>query len=142
MTGVYNPKAFILHAASHRQTFVHCECSSTAASRRSLGSISVPVGLVILSDQLTVGLGGPLPRQQADGARAPPRAGALRPPLTLRRCRQAPHPVLAVVSNGFPRPKGRLPTCSSPIRHSHGQLLLTGRSRSTCMPNPRYQRSF
>ena len=50
------------------------------ASRRSLGSISVPVGLVILSDQLTVGLGGPLPRQLADGARAHPGAGALRPP--------------------------------------------------------------
>ena len=25
MTGVYDPKTFILHAASHRQTFVHCE---------------------------------------------------------------------------------------------------------------------
>ena len=25
MTGVYNPKAFILHAASHRQAFAHCE---------------------------------------------------------------------------------------------------------------------
>ena len=25
MTGVYNPKAFILHAASHCQTFVHCK---------------------------------------------------------------------------------------------------------------------
>ncbi len=25
MTGVYDPRALILHAASHRQTFVHCE---------------------------------------------------------------------------------------------------------------------
>ena len=25
MTGVYDPKTFILHAASHRQTSVHCE---------------------------------------------------------------------------------------------------------------------
>ena len=25
MTGVYDPKAFILHAASHRQAFAHCE---------------------------------------------------------------------------------------------------------------------
>ena len=39
------------------------------------------MGLVILSDQLTVGLGGPLPRQQADGARAPPRAGAFWAPF-------------------------------------------------------------
>ncbi len=54
MTAVYNPKAVILHAASHRRTFVHCECFSTAASRRSLGSVSVPVWLTILSDQLPV----------------------------------------------------------------------------------------
>ena len=25
MTGVYDPKAFVLHAASHRQAFAHCE---------------------------------------------------------------------------------------------------------------------
>jgi hypothetical protein len=42
LTAVYNPKAFILHAASLRQTFVHCGRFSTAASRRSLGSVSVP----------------------------------------------------------------------------------------------------
>ena len=35
--------------------------------------------LAILSDQLTVSLGGPLPRQQADGARAPRRGGAFAP---------------------------------------------------------------
>ncbi len=71
MTGVYNPKAFILHAASLCQAFAHCKRSSTAASRRSLGSVSVPVWLTILSDQLPVSLGGPLPHQQADGTRAP-----------------------------------------------------------------------
>ena len=54
MTGVYNPRAFVLHAASLRQTFVHCGRFSTAASRRSLGSVSVPVWLIILSDQLPV----------------------------------------------------------------------------------------
>ena len=54
MTGVYNPKAFILHAASLCQAFAHCKRSSTAASRRSLGSVSVPVWLTILSDQLPV----------------------------------------------------------------------------------------
>ena len=37
------------------------------------------MGLVILSDQLTVSLGGPLPRQQADGARAPRRGRAFAP---------------------------------------------------------------
>ena len=54
LKGVYDPKTFILHAASHRQTCVHCERFSTAASRRSLGSVSVPVWLTILSDQLPV----------------------------------------------------------------------------------------
>ena len=54
MTEVYNPKAFIPHAASLGQAFAHCERFSTAASRRSLGSVSVPVWLTILSDQLLV----------------------------------------------------------------------------------------
>ena len=54
MTGVYNPKTFILHAASLHQTFVHCEKFSTAATRRCLDRVSVPVRMVVLSDQLPV----------------------------------------------------------------------------------------
>ena len=54
MTGVYDPKAFVLHAASLRQGFPHCAIFLTAASRRSLARISVPVWLVILSDQLPI----------------------------------------------------------------------------------------
>jgi hypothetical protein len=54
VTAVYNPRAFILHAVSLRQAFAHCGRFSTAASRRSLGSVSVPVWLTILSDQLPV----------------------------------------------------------------------------------------
>ena len=54
VTELYDPKTFIAHAASHRQAFAHCERFSTAASRRSLGSVSVPVWLTILSDQLPV----------------------------------------------------------------------------------------
>src|SRR5260370_7278994 len=42
-TGVYDPKAFILHAALLRQGFPHCEKFPTAASRRSLARASVPV---------------------------------------------------------------------------------------------------
>src|SRR5690606_25290971 len=49
-----NPKAFILHAALLHQTFVHCGKFPTAASRRSLGRVSVPVWLIILSDQLMI----------------------------------------------------------------------------------------
>ncbi len=51
---VYNPRAFILHAASLGQGFPHCRSLSTAASRRSLGRVSVPVWLTILSDQLPI----------------------------------------------------------------------------------------
>ncbi len=54
MTGLYDPKAFIVHAASHPQTFVHWGCLSTAASLRSLGRISVPVWLTTLSGQLPI----------------------------------------------------------------------------------------
>ena len=54
MTGVYNPKAVILHAALLGQAFAHCPKFPTAASRRSLGRVSVPVWLIILSDQLPV----------------------------------------------------------------------------------------
>ncbi len=54
LTGLYDPKAFITHAASLRQAFAHCAIFPTAASRRSLGRVSVPVWLIILSDQLTI----------------------------------------------------------------------------------------
>ena len=51
---VYVPRHFVHHAASLRQTFVHCGRFSTAASRRSMGRVSVPVRLIILSDQLWI----------------------------------------------------------------------------------------
>ena len=53
-TGVYDPKAFILHAALLRQGFPHCEIFLTAASRRSLDRVSVPVWPTVLSDRLLI----------------------------------------------------------------------------------------
>ena len=53
-TVVYTPKSFLPHAASLRQPFGHCARFPTAASRRSLGRLSVPMWLAILSDQLPV----------------------------------------------------------------------------------------
>ena len=50
----YNPKAFFTHAAWLRQGFPHCAIFPTAASRRSLGRVSVPMWLIILSDQLKI----------------------------------------------------------------------------------------
>src|SRR5690348_7682602 len=51
---VYNPKAVIPHAASLHQACAHCAIFPTAASRRSLGRISVPVWPDTLSGRLPV----------------------------------------------------------------------------------------
>ncbi len=73
-TELYNPKAFITHAASLRQAFAHCARFPTAASRRSLDRVSVPVWLIILSDQLpVVALVGHYPTNKLMGRRPIPR---------------------------------------------------------------------
>ena len=70
--GVYEPRSFFLHAVLLRQAFAHCGKFLTAASRRSLGRVSVPVWLVILSEQLLiVALGGHYPHQLANQTQAP-----------------------------------------------------------------------
>ena len=51
---LYNPQAFFTHAALLHQAFAHCAIFPTAASRRSLDRVSVPVWLIILSDQLQI----------------------------------------------------------------------------------------
>ena len=51
---VYTPKGFFQHAASLPQAFAHWEIFSTAASRRSKGSVSVPLRRVALSRPLSV----------------------------------------------------------------------------------------
>ncbi len=51
---LYNPKAFFTHAALLDQAFAHCPIFPTAASHRSLGRVSVPVWLIILSNQLRI----------------------------------------------------------------------------------------
>jgi hypothetical protein len=69
-TELYNPRAFIAHAASLGQAFAHCPKFPTAASRRSLDRVSVPVWLLILSDQLPVlALVGRYPTNQLMGRR-------------------------------------------------------------------------
>ena len=54
LKGLYNPKAFFTHAASLDQAFAHCPIFPTAASRRSPDRVSVPVWLIVLSDQLPI----------------------------------------------------------------------------------------
>ena len=53
-TEFYDPKTFITHAALLGQGCPHCRKFLTAASRRSLGRVSVPMWLFILSDQLCI----------------------------------------------------------------------------------------
>jgi hypothetical protein len=70
--GFYDPQAFFTHAVLLRQAFAHCGKFLTAASRRSLGRVSVPVWLIILSNQLLiVALGGFYPHQLANQTQAP-----------------------------------------------------------------------
>ena len=68
---LYNPKAFIAHAALLHQAFAHCAIFPTAATRRCLDRVSVPVWGATLSGPLPVCLGRPLPYQLADGTQAP-----------------------------------------------------------------------
>ncbi len=99
--------------------FAHCKRFSTAASRRSLGSVSVPVWLTILSDQLPVkSLGEPLPHQQADRAWAQLQmTGPKVPAFYHLTCDKWSYPVLARFSAGCPDSEGRLPMYYSPVCH-------------------------
>ena len=59
--------------------------------------------------------GGPLPRQLPNQTRAPPVPPQL---FTLRHAALCAYAVLAAVSGCYPPVRGRLPTRSSPVRHS------------------------
>ena len=54
LTKVYNPKTFFPHAASLGQAFAHCPIFPTAASRRSLDRLSVPMWPFNLSVRLPI----------------------------------------------------------------------------------------
>ena len=54
MKVLYNPKAFFTHAAWLDQACAHCPIFPTAASRRSLGRVSVPMWRIVLSDPLKI----------------------------------------------------------------------------------------
>ncbi len=51
---LYIPKYFFTHAALLHQGFPHCAIFPTAASRRSLDRVSVPMWPFILSDRLLI----------------------------------------------------------------------------------------
>ena len=127
LKAVYNPKAFFPHAASLRQAFAHCARFPTAASRRSLGRVSVPVWPVALSGRLpVVALVGHHPTNKLIG----------REPIPNRKTFHTDSMRSCVVSGISPRFRG--------LSQSLGQVthvLLTrspleypeGPFRSTCM---------
>ena len=113
---VYTPKSVFLHAASLRQPFGHCGRFLTAASRRSLGSVSVPVRRIMLSHPLPViALVGRYPTNKLMGRRLLPNHRSF-----TWECHMTPHVyrVLFRISPGYARVRGRLPTCYSPVCHA------------------------
>jgi hypothetical protein len=133
---LYNPKAFFTHAAWLDQGFPHCPKFPTAASRRSLGRVSVPVWLIILSDQLPIaGLVGLYPTNYLIGHRPPPRREVLRSPPFLFRA----HAVLAYLSIGYPTPRVTFRCITHPFA---ARRQVAPRCRSTCMCKACRQRSI
>ena len=113
---VYNPKAVIPHAASLHQACAHCAIFPTAASRRSLGRISVPVWPDTLSGRLpVVALVGHHPTNKLIGRGPIPHRKSFPPP---GHATSRVYSVLDPVSQAYPKVQGRSPTCYSPVRHS------------------------
>lgn len=115
---VYNPKAVIPHAASLHQACAHCAIFPTAASRRSLGRISVPVWPDTLSGRLpVVALVGRHPTNKLIGRGPIPHRKSF-PPQGMRQV------VLSGIRPSFPG----LSRCAGQIAH----VLLT-RSPLECL---------
>lgn len=99
---VYNPKAVIPHAASLHQASAHCAIFPTAASRRSLGRVSVPVWPVALSGRLpVVALVGHHPTNKLIGREPIPG----RKTFHQQSCDRRSYSVLAPVSRVIPKPR-------------------------------------
>ena len=126
--GVYNPKAVIPHAASLHQASAHCAIFPTAASRRSLGRISVPMWPYTLSGRLPVdALVGHYPTNKLIG----------RGPIPHRK-NFPPHPHGAVLSGIRPSFPG-LSRSAGQVTHvllTRSPLVYPSKLepyRSTCM---------
>ncbi len=111
LTAVYNPKAFIPHAASLGQACAHCRRFSTAATRRCLGSVSVPVSRVMLSHPVPItALVGLYPTNKLIGRG-----------LILRRNHTFGPETLSGITGSFPplsQVRGQISTRYSPFRRS------------------------
>ena len=100
--GLCNLPAFIVHAASLRQGFPHCGIFLAAASRRSLGRISVPmcpsnlsvrvpvIAMVVRYTAIQLMGRGPLPRRGRSPFPPRPPAPGTSSGITLHFCRLSP----------------------------------------------------
>ena len=126
---LYDPRAFITHVVLLDQDFSHCPRFPTAATRGCLDRVSVPVWLIILSDQLPiVALVGHYPTNKLIS-----RNPILSRPKALQ-IQSAESKRLFCISSGFPElstAKGYVSyvlLTRAPL-YSHPKVL----SRSTCM---------
>ena len=131
--GVYDPKAFFLHAASLGQTFVHCPIFLVAATRRCTARVSVQLWLIDLSVQLPViALVGNYPTNKLIGRRL----------LSRRKVNALPIRFLSGTMEYYPSFRKAMfhPEVDSYALLTRLPLEPCG-SRSTCMPKARRQRS-
>ena len=112
---VYNPKTFFLHAALLGQAFAHCPIFPTAASRRSLDRLSVPMWPFNLSVRLLIAdlVGRYLTNYLIRHEPISQRIAA----FPAGRCLPAAYAVLATFSRCYPPLKGKLLMLYSPVRH-------------------------
>ena len=127
---VYNPQAVFPHAVLLRQAFAHCGKFPTAASRRSLDRVSVPVCLIVLSNQiLIVALVSSYLTNKLISRELLSRR------ININPFHSKAYGVLAVVSNCCPPPKGKF------SRVTHPSATRVKNSRTTCMCQAYRQRS-
>ncbi len=105
-TELYNPKTFFTHAALLGQSFLHCRKFPTAASRRSLGRVSVPMWPFTLSGRLCIiALVG---RYLTNKLMHRKPIHQCFPSLTAVGCPSAAYPVLVPVSRDYPGLRGQV----------------------------------
>ena len=125
-------RAVILHATWLVQALAHWPIFLTAASRRSLDRVSVPMWGTFLSEPLPiVALVGRYPANKLMG-----RIPILYQLIFICRshAEKQTHPVLNSLSGDYPGVKGRLDTRYSPVRRSpSNSAKLSPCCPSTCM---------
>ena len=109
---LYDPKAFIAHAALLHQAFAHCAIFPTAATRRCLARVSVPVwGATLLGPLPVIGLVGRYPANYLMGRR----------PLPKRIAALVARPLTPATTCGISSPFELLSPTSGQVAH----VLLT-----------------